>query len=56
MVKDLKEIFGKGHGSLKVPNDANGLAPMWKKIYILGATLLGNPRVPLLYRRDARDE
>jgi hypothetical protein len=31
MVKDLKVIFGKGPGSLSVPNDASGHAPMWKK-------------------------
>ena len=32
MVKDLEVIFGKGPGSLSVPNDpANGHAPMWKK-------------------------
>jgi hypothetical protein len=34
MVKDLKVIFGKGPGSLSVPNDASGHAPMWKKKYI----------------------
>ena len=56
MVKDLKVIFGKGPDSLRVPNDAKGHTPMWKKIYILGDTLLGNPRGPLLYRCDARDE
>ena len=31
MVNDVKVIFGKGHGSQPVPNDANGHAPMWKK-------------------------
>jgi hypothetical protein len=31
MVNDVKVIFGKGHGSQLVPNDANGHAPMWKK-------------------------
>jgi hypothetical protein len=31
MVKDLKVIFGKGPGSLSIPNDASGHAPMWKK-------------------------
>jgi hypothetical protein len=31
MVKDLKVIFGKGPGSLSVPNDASGHTPMWKK-------------------------
>jgi hypothetical protein len=31
MVKDLKLIFGKGPGSLSIPNDASGHAPMWKK-------------------------
>jgi hypothetical protein len=31
MVKDLKIIFGKGHGSLSIPNDARRHAPMWKK-------------------------
>ena len=32
MVKDLEVIFGKGPGSLSVPNDpATGRAPMWKK-------------------------
>ena len=30
MVKDLEVIFGKGPGSLPVPN-GNGMAPMWKK-------------------------
>jgi hypothetical protein len=34
MVKDLKVIFGKGPGSLSVPNDASGHAPIWKKKYI----------------------
>src|SRR4051812_37882531 len=31
MVKDLEVIFGKGPGSLSVPNDDAGHAPMWKK-------------------------
>ena len=31
MVNDVKVIFGKGHGSQPVPNDANGHTPMWKK-------------------------
>ena len=31
MVKDVKIVFGKAHGSEPVPNDANGHAPMWKK-------------------------
>ena len=31
MVKDVKVVFGKGHGSEPIPNDAYGHAPMWKK-------------------------
>jgi hypothetical protein len=31
MVNDVKVIFGKGHGSQPVSNDANSHAPMWKK-------------------------
>jgi hypothetical protein len=31
MVKDLKVVFGKGSGSVQVPKDAAGHAPMWKK-------------------------
>ena len=31
MVKDVKVVFGKAHGSEPVPNDADGHAPMWKK-------------------------
>lgn len=31
MVKDIKVVFGKGAGSVPVPKDANGRAPMWKK-------------------------
>ena len=31
MVNDVKVVFGKGHGSQPVLNDANGHAPMWKK-------------------------
>jgi hypothetical protein len=31
MVKDLKVIFGKGHGSQPVPNGPDKRAPMWKK-------------------------
>ena len=31
MVKDVKVVFGKTHGSEPVPNDADGHAPMWKK-------------------------
>ena len=34
MVKDLEVIFGKGPGSKPVPKDADGHAPMWKKISI----------------------
>ena len=30
MVKDVKVVFGKAHGSEPVPNDADGHAPMWK--------------------------
>ena len=30
MVNDLKLIFVKGPGGQSVPNDADGLAPMWK--------------------------
>ena len=41
MVKDLKVIFGKGPGSLKVPNDANGHAPMWKKNLYFGSYPIG---------------
>ena len=31
MVNDVKVVFGKGHGSQPVSNDANGHAPMWKR-------------------------
>ena len=31
MVKDVKVVFGKAHGSEPIPNDADGHAPMWKK-------------------------
>jgi len=31
MVKDLKVLFGKGHGKEPVLKDASGSAPMWKK-------------------------
>jgi hypothetical protein len=31
MVKNLRVVFGKGDGSVPVPHDANGRAPMWKK-------------------------
>ena len=31
MVKDMKVVFGKAHGSKPVPNDTDGHAPMWKK-------------------------
>ena len=31
MVKDVKVVFGKAHGSEPVPNNADGHAPMWKK-------------------------
>ena len=31
MVKDVKIVFGKAHGSEPVLNDADGHAPMWKK-------------------------
>ena len=31
MVNDVKVVFGKGHGSQPIPNDANGHALMWKK-------------------------
>ena len=31
MIKDVKVVFGKAHGSEPVPNDADGHAPMWKK-------------------------
>ena len=31
MVKDVKVVFRKAHGSELVPNDADGHAPMWKK-------------------------
>ena len=30
MVKDIKVLFGKGHGSRSVQSD-DGRAPMWKK-------------------------
>ena len=45
MIKDVRVVFGKGRGSQQVLNDENGHASMWKKksIYIMGATLLGNP-------------
>ena len=31
MVKDVKVVFGKAHGSEPIPNDVDGHAPMWKK-------------------------
>ena len=31
MVKDVKVVFGKAHGSKPVPNNIDGHAPMWKK-------------------------
>ena len=31
MVKDVKVVFGKAHGSEPIPNGADGHAPMWKK-------------------------
>ena len=31
MVKDVKVVFRKAHGSEPVPNDADGHAPMWQK-------------------------
>ena len=31
MVKDVKVVFEKAHGSEPIPNDADGHAPMWKK-------------------------
>ena len=34
MVKDVKVVFGKAHGSEPVPNNADGHAPMWKKKFI----------------------
>jgi hypothetical protein len=34
MVKDLEVIFGKGPGSLSVPNDADNHVPIWKKCSI----------------------
>jgi hypothetical protein len=36
MVKDLRVVFGKGDGSEPVPHNANGRAPIWKKISIFG--------------------
>ena len=47
MVKDMKVVFGKAHGSEPVPNDADDHAPMWKKKSIFWE---------LPYRRDAPDE
>jgi hypothetical protein len=41
MVKDLKVIFGKGPGSLSVPNDASGHAPMWKRNLYFGSLSIG---------------
>ena len=35
MIKDVKVVFGKGEGSVPVPNDESGHAPMWKKKSIL---------------------
>jgi len=35
MIKDVKIVFGKGHGSQPVPKDDHGHAPMWKKKSIL---------------------
>ena len=34
MVKDVKVVFAKAHGSDPVPNDVDGHAPMWKKKFI----------------------
>ena len=31
MVKDVKVVFKKAHGSEPIPNDTDGHAPMWKK-------------------------
>jgi len=31
MVKDIKVVFGKRRGSIPIPKDAKGHAPMWKK-------------------------
>ena len=31
MVKDVKVVFGKAHGSEPVLNDVDGHTPMWKK-------------------------
>jgi hypothetical protein len=47
MVKDLKVIFGKGPGSLSIPNDARGHTYVEEEFYILGATLLEIARGPL---------
>ena len=41
MVKDIKVVFGKGPDSRSVQSD-DGRAPMWKKEYFLGFTLLGS--------------
>ena len=35
LIKDVHVVFGKGRGSLPVPNDENSHAPMWKKKSIL---------------------
>ncbi|WVZ64046.1 hypothetical protein U9M48_013623 [Paspalum notatum var. saurae] len=40
MVKSLRVVFGKGPGSVHVPNE-NGKAPMWKKNLYFGTCLIG---------------
>ena len=41
MVKDVKVVFGKAHGSEPVPNDADGHVPMWKKKSIFWELSIG---------------
>ena len=41
MVKDVKVVFGKAHGSEPVPNDVDDHAPMWKKSPYFGSYPIG---------------
>ena len=41
VVNNLKVVFGKGPGSLSVPNDVDGHVPMWKKCSIFGSYPIG---------------
>ena len=57
MVKDLEVIFGKGSWqSIYSERRKKARTLVEKEIYILGFTLLENPRGSLCNRRDAHDE